>query len=325
MRIVIVGGAGFVGRNLVRVMLNEGFKPENITIIDLNEKNTNYLADYPVKTVIADISKKGDWIKEIEEADYIVNLAAQISSPEYESFYNNNIVATQNLIEASKDVNLKGILHFSSAAVSSVRMDDYAETKLEGEKIVINSGLNYCILRPSLMFGPTDDKNIGYLINFSKKFPFFPIPGHGNWPRQPIYIDDMCYIVISILNNFPPDKIYSINGKESIYFKDMIKAVLDEVDGFKFRLFMPVFLFKFGMAFYQRLSGSNEFTSDQVDSLTAEETFPDHPWWNEFSIKPTSFKEGVRIMIEQEKSKNGSISISDDVISKKAHGAYDSK
>ncbi|MGZ7049434.1 MAG: hypothetical protein ACXVHO_05440, partial [Methanobacterium sp.] len=89
--------------------------------------------------------------------------------------------------------------------------------------------------------------------------------------------------------------------------------------------FMPVFLFKFGMAFYQRLSGSNEFTSDQVDSLTAEETFPDHPWWNEFSIKPTSFKEGVRIMIEQEKSKNGSISISDDVISEKAHGAYDSK
>ncbi len=47
------------------------------------------------------------------------------------------------------------------------------------------------------MYGPTDDKNIGYSIKFAEKFPFFPIPGHGKWPRQPIYIDDMCYLVIS--------------------------------------------------------------------------------------------------------------------------------
>ena len=301
MKIVIAGGAGFVGRNLVRVMFNEGVSLENITIIDSNETNMEYLVEYPVKTVIADISKKDEWIDAIKDADYLVNLVAQISSSEYEPFYNNNVLTTQNLIEVSKKANnLKGVLHFSSAAVSSVRMDDYANTKLEGEKIVMSSGLNYCIIRPSLMFGPTDDKNIGYLINFSKKFPFFPIPSHGKWPRQPIYIDDMCHIVISLLKNFPENKVYNINGKDSIYFKDMIKTVLDEVDGFKFRLFLPVFLFKLGMKFYQILIGNDEFTTDQVDSLTAEEIFPDYPWWDEFNIKPTSFKEGVHIMMSMD-------------------------
>lgn len=304
MKIVIAGGAGFVGRNLVRVMLKEGFKAEDLIIIDSNEKNMNFFTDYNVKKISADLSKEGRWMDELRGADYIINLAAQISAPDYGPFYNNNILATRNLIGASNSADLKGIIHFSSAAVLSVRKDDYSNSKLEGEELVIDSGLKYCVIRPSLMYGPTDDKNIGYLINFAKKFPFFPIPGHGKWPRQPIYIDDICYLVISFLNDFPEDEIYSINGKEVIFFKDMIKTVLDELEGFKFRLFLPVSVFKFAMTFYQKLAGNNEFTSDQVDSLTAEETFPDYPWWDDFNLKVTSFQDGVKLMVEHENSKS---------------------
>lgn len=300
MKIVIAGGAGFVGRNLIRVMLENDFKTDEIIVIDFDSENLKYIDNFEVKTVQADLSKRGEWIDALKDADYIINLAAQISSAEYEPFLLNNVQATDNLLDAAKKNGVKKIIHFSSAAVLSVRKDDYANTKLEGEKFVKGSGLNYCILRPSLMFGPTDDKNVGYLINFAKKFPFFPIPGHGKWPRQPIYIDDICHIVVSIINNFPINKIYNINGKETIYFKDMIKIVLDEIDGFHFRLFLPVSVFKFLMALYQKTIGNEEFTSDQVDSLTAEEVFPYYPWWDEFDITPTSFQEGVRKMIEFE-------------------------
>jgi nucleoside-diphosphate-sugar epimerase len=53
-------------------------------------------------------------------------------------------------------------------------MDDYAKTNVEGEELVKDSSIEYCILMPSLMYGPTDDKNIDYLINFARKFPFLP-------------------------------------------------------------------------------------------------------------------------------------------------------
>lgn len=302
MKIIIAGGAGFVGRNLVRVLLDKGFNPKDVTVIDINKQNLKLLDDYPINIVHADIAESDNWSSELKNADYVINLAAQISSPYSDPFYRNNVLATENLIEASKKNNIKGIIHFSSAAVLSVRKDDYADTKTEGEEMIINSGLKYCIIRPSLMYGPTDDKNIGYLINFAKKFPFFPIPGHGKWPRQPIYIDDICYLVISFLNEFPENQIFDINGKESIYFRDMIKTVLNESEGFHFRLFLPVSIFKLAMMTYQRLNGNNEFTTDQVDSLTAEETFPVHNWWDERNIEITSFQEGVRKMIKQEKS-----------------------
>lgn len=300
MKMIIAGGAGFVGRNLVRIMLQNGFKENEIVVIDFDQENLEYFKDYNIKTLWADLSQRGDWENEFESSDYLINLAAQISSPQYEPFHRNNVLNTQNLIDVAKEKGTKRIIQFSSAAVLSVRKDDYANTKSEGETLVKDSGLEYCIIRPSLMYGPTDDKNIGYLINFAKKFPFFPIPGNGKWPRQPIYIDDMCFLVISLIKDFPVNQIFGINGKESIYFKDMIKVVLDEVDGFHFRLFLPVIVFKFAMMFYQKLIGNEEFTTDQVDSLTAEEVFPDYAWWDEFDIAPTSFKEGVSKMIELE-------------------------
>lgn len=298
MRVVMPGSAGFVGRNLVRVLIEEGFKPENIIVIDKDQENINRLEKYQVETCLADLSEKGKWMREFDGADEVVNLAAQISSPEYEPFHRNNILATENIIEASRDAGIRRIIHFSSIAVLSVRRDHYAQTKLEGEELVKTSGLEYCVLRPSIMYGPTNDKNIGYLIRFSRAFPFFPIPGHGKWPRQPIYVDDVCRLVISIMKEFPTNEVLDINGKDVVYFRDMIRTVHRQLNGFKFELYVPVRLFKLLMMSYQKVTGDAEFTVDQVNSLTAEEVFPDYPWWEEFDIEFTPFEEGVRKMMD---------------------------
>lgn len=85
------------------------------------------------------------------------------------------------------------------------------------------------------------------------------------------YTSMICSSVISLINNCSANRGYSINGKEAIYFKDMIKAVLDEVEGF--RLFLQVSVFKFSKMFYQKAIGNKEFTTDQIDSLT-EKRYP---------------------------------------------------
>ncbi len=301
MKIIILGGAGFVGRNLIRVLNSENYDVKKITVLDKDKKGLEYVRKFGVEAFCTDLAEKKDWDDKFEGKDIIINLTAQISSPDKELFYRNNILSTKNILEAAKKANVKKIIHFSSAAVLSVRKDDYAKTKLEGEELVKESGLEYCILQPSIMYGPTDEKNIGYLINFAKRFPCFPIPGHGKWPRQPIYIDDICYLIISMINKFPRNEVYSINGKEVIYFRDMIKIVLNQNSVFKFRLFLPVSVFKVLMMSYQKLTGKIQFTSDQVESLTSGEVFPNYEWWNDFNIRITPFKDGVKQMINYEK------------------------
>src|SRR5690606_28228872 len=109
MKIFIAGGAGFVGRNLIRILLNEGFKPGNIIVIDNNKDNIKFLEDnYSINIIKSDIAESNGWYNEVKDADYVINVAAQISSSNYDPFYKNNVLTTKNLIDACYNSNIKG-------------------------------------------------------------------------------------------------------------------------------------------------------------------------------------------------------------------------
>ncbi len=298
MKIVIAGGGGFVGKNLIRVMKEEGFLGKDTVVIDKDIKGLESVKKHKVKTILADVSGKGDWVESLKGADILINLAAQISAKEYAPFWKNNVETTKELIAAAKKHKVKKIIHFSSAAVLSVRKDWYAETKKESEDIIVKSRISSVILRPSLMFGPEDDKNIGYLINFARKSPIFPIPGSGDYPRQPIFIDDVCRLTISIAKKFRKGSVHSINGKDTLPFGEMIKTVLRNMKGIHIPLHIPIPIFKFMMMTYQKVFGE-KFTTDQVDSLVSGDVFPDYAWWDDYNVRTTTYEEGIRIMLAE--------------------------
>ncbi len=299
MKIIITGGAGFVGKNLIELMLKENFSPDEIVVIDKDSNNLKFIKRYGVKSIRADLSKKGKWMSSFKNGDIIISLAAQISSEKYTDFKRNNVDAMKNVIIAAKKYGVENIIHFSSAAVLSVRKDPYAETKKEGENLVVNSGLTYSIIRPSVMFGPYDDKNIGWFINFARSIPIFPIPGNGKHPRQPVYIEDVCKIVIKMIYDMPENKIYSINGKEVVYFDEIVDAIYQNLDKLRTKFYIPLPLFRFAVVLYKKMFPSFKFTPDQLDSLTSGDVFPNYPWWREFKVKPTKFSDGVRKMFEK--------------------------
>jgi len=298
MKILITGGAGFVGRNLVRVMKEQGFNPAELTIIDKDEANLNFVKNLGAKTVLVNLATPGHWIDNFYGQDLIISLHAQISGPTYEPFKRNNIEATQNVVEAAKKFGVKKIIHFSSAAVLSVRQDFYASSKKTGDDLIKASGLDYVILQPSLMYGPLDDKNVGWLIKFARRCPIFPIPGNGRYPRQPIYIDDICRLVIKLIHNFPAGQVYSINGQKIVYFNEIVSTVLKNLGGCRVAVHLPLPIFLFLLKIYDALFKS-PFTPDQIKSLTSGDVFPEYPWWDEFDIKTTPFAEGVKIMLKK--------------------------
>ncbi|GEM_PF-3366254 len=148
--IIISGGAGFVGRNLVRVLKSENYDMEEVTVLDKDEENLEYVKRYGVKALYVDLAEKGDWYAEFNGKEMVINLAAQISSPDPELFYRNNVLVTRNVLEAARIAGVKRIVHFSSAAVLSVRKDCYAETKVEAEELVKKVGLSTVYYSPPL-------------------------------------------------------------------------------------------------------------------------------------------------------------------------------
>ena len=154
-----------------------------------------------------------------------------------------------------------------------------------------------------MMYGPFDNKNVGWLIKFMKFSPIFPIPGNGKHPRQPVYVEDYAKIIKKLIEKKPKNKIYPING-DSIDFIDMVKTILKSKKMTRLIMKIPIKTFILLLRTYNFILRKKEFTKDQVLSLTSGDEFEMFPWWDKFEIKKTSFKEGMKKIT---KSKYGDI------------------
>lgn len=290
--IVVTGAGGFVGRNLLPMLIDKQFK---ITAIVKKDYERQLIKKFPIKIIIADMSEKGDWQQNLE-AEVIIHLASEISSKNPDTFYKNNVIATQNLIRAAEKSKVKKIIHFSSAAVTSIRQDPYSKTKKEQEDIVKNSKIPYLVLRPSMIYGPTDNKNVGWLIKTIKKLPIIPLPGGGLFGRQPIYVGDICQIVLKMINTDKLNKVYEIHGYEYVSMKEMVKTIKDIFNIKNPVVVIPTSLLKAFILVNQFVSRNPKFTMDQIESLISGEKFKGDDWAGIFDIIPTKFSEGVKKM-----------------------------
>ncbi len=293
-KIVIPGAAGLVGQNLIVELKEQGFN--NLVAIDKHPQNTKILKElHPdIEVIEADLSEDGDWKYAFKDASVVLMLQAQIGAPTIEPFIKNNIESTKLILEVIKEYNIPYLVHISSSVVNSVANDFYTNTKKEQEKLVVESGVKYCVLRPTLMFGWFDRKHLGWLSRFMEKVPFFPIPGDGKYMRQPLYERDFCRIIISAMQMQPENKIYNITGKEKIDYIDIIRTI-KRVKGLKTPIVkIPFKLFKGLMATYALFSKNPPFTTQQLDALVADDEFELIEWWDIFGVEPTPFEDAMR-------------------------------
>ena len=294
MKIVVTGAAGLVGQNLV-VMLRE-FEYREIIAIDKQTGNLDLLArlNPGVQAVAADLAQAGSWEACFAGADVVIILHAQIGGKFAEAFDRNNLSATQRVLDAIVRHAVPFAVHVSSSVVSSAADDHYTNTKKAQEKLVLESGIPCCVLRPTLMYGWFDPKHFGWLARFMERAPVFPIPGHGRYMRQPLYERDFCRAILWCIENRPVGKTYDLVGNERIDYIDIIRAIRD-VKGLHTPIVrLPYWLFDFLLRVYALFSSRPPFTSAQLKALTAGDDFAGVDIEETFGFKPTPFAEGIR-------------------------------
>ncbi|WP_301109836.1 NAD-dependent epimerase/dehydratase family protein [Sporosarcina sp.] len=214
MKVLVTGGAGFIGSHVVEELLNDQFE-----VIVLDNCVTGYLENLPenIKLFRMDINdSKVESIFEQEQPDYVIHLAAQASvmvsmNDPYLDFFTNT-AGTVNILQLSKRYRVKKFLFASTAAVygepSYLPVDEnhpihassfYALSKYSAEKYIQHystfNGLDSCILRFSNVYGPRQNANgeAGVISIFidrllaDKKINIYG----GNQTRDFIYVKDI--------------------------------------------------------------------------------------------------------------------------------------
>ncbi len=292
MRVVVTGAAGLVGQNLItRLKARPGTA---IVGIDKHKANIAVLRTlHPDVTVVeADMAEPGSWTAALDGADAIVVGHAQIGGLTEDVFTRNNLVATERLLEALANRRDCHLVHISSSVVNSAAEDFYTRSKAAQEAMVLAAGHPTVVLRPTLMFGWFDRKHIGWLARFMQKTPLFPVPGNGQYMRQPLYVGDFCGVLIAALQRRSTGE-FNISGQEHIAYIDLIRLVRDAVGARAPVVRVPYAAFYAMLAAYALIDRNPPFTTKQLQALVTPDVFEVIDWPTLFDVAATPLREAL--------------------------------
>jgi nucleoside-diphosphate-sugar epimerase len=291
-KIVVTGAAGLVGQNLLPLLKQSN--ASQIVAIDKHPTNTATLRRlHPeVRVVEADLAEAGSWQDELEGCTHLVIGHAQIGGLYPEEFVRNNVRATERLLEAALRNKVSYAVNISSSVVNSKAVDNYTETKKAQEALVVASGIKQVVLRPTLMFGWFDRKHLGWLARFMQKTPIFPVPGNGEYLRQPLYAGDFSAIIAAAVEG-EITGAYNISGQERINYIDLIRAV-KQATGAKARIQkIPYSAFRALLKVNAIFDKNPAFTSKQLEALVTPDVFEVIDWPRIFGVRATPLQEAL--------------------------------
>jgi UDP-glucose 4-epimerase len=236
-RLLITGGAGFIGANLVRLLLAQGY---TIRILDnFSTGRRSYLDGLAVEIVVGDILDRGVVETAVANIDGVVHLAAQTGVPDSvtDPFYDCqlNVMGTLNLLQASRQANVTRFVFASSNAPlgrqpppasetqAPLPISPYGASKLAGEGYCLayhgTWGLGTIVLRFANLYGPFNAHKKSVIAQFFKdvaaKRPL-TIDGDGQQTRDFIYVLDLCRAIQLALESDISGELFQIaTGRET--------------------------------------------------------------------------------------------------------------
>jgi len=218
MKIAVTGAFSYSGKHITKRLLDRG--EEVITLTGHPNRPDPF--NGRVKAFPLDFDQAG-LTASLKGVDVLVN-TYWVRFDKGENTQPRAVENTRKLVNAAKSAGIKRIVHISIANPSAESHLPYYWGKAANEKAVIDSGLSYAILRPTVLVGGGEDiliNNIAYLL---RRLPFFLIPGDGSYGIQPVLIDDLADLAAAGVYSRDSYIIDAV-GPDSFTFKELVQLV----------------------------------------------------------------------------------------------------
>jgi nucleoside-diphosphate-sugar epimerase len=237
---LITGGAGFLGINLVRYLLDRGHKVVSLDIADF---------DYPergrVKIVKGDIRDRSAVDRAMEGVQIVVHTAAALPLYKPEDIFSTDLDGTRNVLQSAFDRQVERAIHISSTAVYGIpdhhplleddRLDGvgpYGIAKVKAEDVCLEfrkRGMCVPIIRPKSFVGPERLGVFALFYDWAKDGKGFPMLGSGKNRYQLLDVEDLCAAIYlaATVDCARANDTFNIGAKEFTTMKEDYQAVLD--------------------------------------------------------------------------------------------------
>lgn len=287
----IFGASGFIGRHLIRRLTKKDFRIVAAT-------RSPYLHGYlkPLGNPGQIDLEKVDLFDEerlrtlIKNSDVVINLVGILYETKKQKFEDIHAKFPNLLSKLCSKLNIEKFVHISALGINETVSSQYMQSKLKGEKNILNNFNRSIILRPSIIFGP-EDKFFNQFASLAEFFPALPLIGGGLTYFQPIYVGDIAKSIVAVLEKEKiNNNIYELGGPQTFTFKELMKILLKQIKKKRFLVPIPFSFAKFQAQILQLLP-KPLLTTDQVEMLKYDNIVSNHyPTLKDLKINPKTIE-----------------------------------
>ncbi len=291
MQVFVTGSTGFVGNHVLNTLLDRGHQ-----VRALVRPGSEYKLKEPdkVEVITGDVTESADLIQGMKGCDAAIHLVGIIRAfPNKDiTFERLHTEATANVIEAAKETEVPRLLHMSALGAREDGPTPYLRTKFAAEELVRQSGLNYVIFRPSLIFGRGGEaiKMFGDMV---KKY-VVPIIGDGQYRFQPVSVTT---VVQGFEKGLDPetakDQTLDVGGPDNVTFDEIMDTLARVMGKSIVKIHMPVLPLRLATSALQHAPGY-PLTTDQITMLLEGSTCDEKPFYELLDLTPIPLEQTLR-------------------------------
>lgn len=218
--IVITGAFSYTGKYIAHRLLARGYKIRTLTY---HPERPNPFGGV-VQVFPYNFAQPDRLTESLRGASALIN-TYWIRFPHGTSTFQAAVENTRTLIRSAKEAAIPRIVHVSIANPSLQSPLGYYNGKARLEQAVLDSGLSYTILRPTVIFG-SEDILINNIAWFVRRFPFFAIPGDGRYRIRPIFVEDMARLAADAIES-RSNVVLDAVGPETFTFEELVKLIAE--------------------------------------------------------------------------------------------------
>jgi uncharacterized protein YbjT (DUF2867 family)/membrane protease YdiL (CAAX protease family) len=237
MKVAVAGGTGFVGRHVVAALSAQGHH-----VVVLARGTHAPEAGPGVELVCCDVASEPPPLEALTGCAALVNLVGIKREDGSQTFERVHVAATKHLLAAAHAAGIPRFVHLGVVASRPDERNAYHDTKWQAEELLRASGLDWTILRPSVIYGRGDDF-VTHLVKMVRFAPLFPVVGRGDSQLQPVAVETVATAVAqSLERDTTIGRSLDLVGPQAMTLREAVRAVAEGLGQSVWIVSTPVWL-----------------------------------------------------------------------------------